>query len=694
MAIKIEATKFIDNLDQVAQVRSEIAQCLNQMVVTLEEAESEGKNKSGQFGLERNIKDLNQVSQNLYQGCFRLLVLGDMKRGKSTFLNALIGENLLPSDVNPCTALLTILRYGKEPKVTVYFNNGQPPEIIDFKRFKHLYSIDPAEAKNLEREKIRAFPHVDHAVVEYPLALLEKGIEIVDSPGLNDTEARNELSLGYINNCHAILFVLRASQPCTLAERRYLENYIKDRGLSVFFLINAWDQVRDSLIDPDDFEELHEAEVRLRHVFRANLAEYCQIEDENYYEKRVFEISALNALRRRIKNSDLSLEGTGFPEFLGDLNTFLTQERATAEFRQAQILAHQTSQYIHDAVERRIPLLTHDLEELKQRINSVEPEFKNLNQIRSEFIAEIRTVRDSKVQSIINSFQNYVLSLENSFESDFQRYQPDIKFMDLFDSGKRKAFEASFKEAFEHYINDKISDWTISAEREMDTGFSHLSKLAAQYGADYAKVTNRMTEKLTGNQAVANNLNSNSKEEDAPAWAAWAMGLVSLASGNFAGAALAGAGFDWKNILLNLVTVVGISGVVTAISGIILGPVMLLLLSFGVGVLQADTARQKMIQEAQKEFAKHLPKIAQDYSPPISEAIQECFDTYEQEVVKRIDDDIQARQAELDNLIQQKEQQQINHEQELQRLTHFQSQVATQFNTIETICQNFVSSLA
>ena len=42
-------------------------------------------------------------------------------------------------------------------------------------------------------------------MVEYPLPLLQKGIEIVDSLGLNDTEARNELSLGYVNNCHAIL---------------------------------------------------------------------------------------------------------------------------------------------------------------------------------------------------------------------------------------------------------------------------------------------------------------------------------------------------------------------------------------------------------------------------------------------------------------------------------------------------------
>lgn len=338
MSYEIETENFLNDLDKVVKARHQVAGSLSRMAETLKEAESEGASTSGGLGLDRDIEDINIASNNFRKGVFRLLVLGDMKRGKSTFLNALIGENLLPSDVNPCTAVLTVLRYGPEKQVTVYFNNGKAPENLDFPAFKQRYTIDPAEAKKLEQEKKEAFPGVDYAVVEYPLALLEKGMEIVDSPGLNDTEARNELSLGYINNCHAILFVLRASQPCTLGERRYLENYIKGRGLSVFFLINAWDQIREGLIDPDDEEELKEAEDKVRQVFKANLSEYCQVDGMDIYDERVFEISAIKALRRRLKTPSATLEGTGFREFMGSLNTFLTQERAIAEMRQARTL--------------------------------------------------------------------------------------------------------------------------------------------------------------------------------------------------------------------------------------------------------------------------------------------------------------------------------------------------------------------
>src|SRR5919199_2611234 len=390
----------ISDLNRVTQVRYEVANCLAKIAETIDQSETEGKQTSGGLGLEADIEDLMIASKNLRSGVFRLLVLGDMKRGKSTFLNALIGENLLPSDVNPCTAILTVLRYGNQKKVTVHFSDGKPPEQLDFKEFKRKYTIDPGEAKQLEQDKKQAFPNVDYAVVEYPLPLLEKGIEIVDSPGLNDTEARNELSLGYIHKCHAILFILRASQPLTLGERRYLDNYIKNRGLTIFFLINAWDEIRQEMLDPDNLEAVQEAENKVRQVFQTNLSDYCQVDGSDVYQERVFELSSLKALRLRLKNPLDPLEKTGFPEFMAALNTFLTKERAIAELRQARTLARQSHTRVHEAVERRLPLLSQDVKELREKINALEPEFNQLADIRDRFQGEIRGMRDTKARAI------------------------------------------------------------------------------------------------------------------------------------------------------------------------------------------------------------------------------------------------------------------------------------------------------
>ncbi|MEM7554165.1 MAG: dynamin family protein [Cyanobacteria bacterium P01_A01_bin.84] len=689
MTFQVNTDSFLHDLERFAQARSEVAVSLDKIANTIDEAEFDGDATSGKLGITREIEDIKVASKNLRQGVFRLLVLGDMKRGKSTFLNALIGERLLPSDVNPCTALLTVLRYGTEKKVTVYFTDDKSPQELDFQSFKHKYTIDPAEAKKLEQEKKQAFPDVSHAVVEYPLPLLEKGIEIVDSPGLNDTEARNELSLGYVNNCHAILFVMRASQPCTLGERRYLENYIKNRGLSVFFLINAWDQVKEALIDPDDEEELREAEERLRKVFRANLEEYCIVDGQNIYDERVFEVSAIQALRRRIKDPNASLDGTGFTEFIAALNTFLTRERAIAELRQVRTLARGACHTTHEAIERRIPLLEKDVEELRDRISSVEPEFNKLTDIRNQFQTEIRDIRDKKSQAVADSFKDYVLRLGDTFENDFLRYQPELNLFDFLSSGKREAFNQSLQKAFEQYVIDKVSDWSLTAEKDMEAAFTKLSESAAEYGASYRKVTNNITEKLTG---VKVRTATSTEEDDSPAWAKWAMGLLSLSRGNLAGFAMAGsAGFDWKNILLNHFSVIGVTWILSAVTGIFLGPIGFALVGLGVGVLQADQGRKQLVKTAKKELVKYLPQVAQEQWHTVHNAVKECFDVYEKEVNQRINDDISSRKSELDNLLKQKQTREINRETELKRLQELDKTIFLELENVESAYKNLLT---
>ena len=681
---------FLDDLGKVVQVRSEVSQSLDKIVETIDKAENSAEENSGKLSLERDIEDIKVASKNLREGVFRLLVLGDMKRGKSTFLNALIGERLLPSDVNPCTAVLTVLRYGAEKTVTVHFNDGKSPQQLDFDSFKHKYTIDPAEAKRLEAEKKPAFPDVSHAVVEYPLPLLEKGIEIIDSPGLNDTEARNELSLGYVNNCHAILFVMRASQPCTLGERRYLENYIKGRGLSVFFLVNAWDQVKEALIDPDDQVELREAEERLHKVFKANLAEYCVVDGQDIYDERVFAISSIQALRKRLKNPAADLKGTGFTEFMQALNIFLTRERAVAELRQVRTLARVACHHTKEAIERRIPLLEQDVDQLREKIDSVEPEFEKLKSIGDEFQQEIKDTRNTQAKSISDYFRRYVLNLGDTFETDFLQYQPELNLFDFLSSGKREAFNIALQKAFEQYITDKLSAWSLTAEEDITAAFKELSQSAAKYGASYTQVTDSITQKLTG-EKVKINSHSNAEEDNSPTWAKWAMGLLSLSRGNFAGFAMAGAGFDWKNILLNYFTVIGVGGIITAVTGIFLGPIGFALLGLGVGVVQADGARKELVKTARKELVKYLPKVAEEQSANVYHAVKECFDAYEQEVSSRIQDDIAARKSELDNLLKQKESREINRDEELKRFEVLEKDIFAQLHNVESAYSNLLS---
>ncbi|MEM6401103.1 MAG: dynamin, partial [Cyanobacteria bacterium P01_D01_bin.116] len=275
-------------------------------------------------------------------------------------------------------------------------------------------------------------------------------------------------------------------------------------------------------------------------------------------------------------------------------------------------------------------------------------------------------------------------NLGNTFETDFLRYQPELNLFDFLNAGKREAFNTALQKAFEQYITDKLSAWSLTAEKDITAAFKELSESAAKYGASYTQVTDSITQKLTGEKVKINSNNSNSEEDNSPTWAKWAMGLLSLSRGNLAGFAMAGAGFDWKNILLNYFTVIGVGGIITAVTGIFLGPIGFALLGLGVGVLQADGARKELVKTAKKELVKYLPQVAQEQSVNVYNAVKECFDAYEKEVVQRIQDDIAARKSELDNLLKQKESREINRDEELKRFEILEKDIFAELQNVES----------
>ncbi|MCG6137057.1 MAG: dynamin family protein [Nostoc sp. LLA-1] len=675
-----EGDRLGNDLEKATKVRRETAEILNKTADILMQSEIAGEDSSGKLGFEQDIVYLNNVSENLRQGVFRLLVLGDMKRGKSTLLNAIIGEKILPTGVNPCTAVLTVVRYGENKQVIIHFNDDKRPEAMDFDSFKERYTIPPDEAKKLEEEGIAAFPDVEYAVIEYPLDILEKGVELIDSPGLNDTESRNNLALGYINNCHAILFVLSATQPCTQAERRYLENYIHDKELATFFLINNWDLIAQKIEDED---ELPEAENKLRQVFQSNLSPYCQDNGRNLYEQRVFELNSLAAFKARTKNPSGSLEGTGFDKFFDVLRPFLTQKRIIAELLNVKGLVRQIYHQVHEAVGIRITLLDTGAEELKQKIQEVQPEFNQLVEIRDGFQHEIRTKSERYANELADDFCNYLSNLDSTFETDFSPYQPDLKIFDLLKGGKRKEFQENLEQAFNQYSNDKIADWTKKAEQKLKEAFSQIAQSAENYGDAYTQVTDKIYAKLNEQKIETGTVYS---EERTPGWTRWAGAAAGIFLGNPAGAALVGFGaLDWKSLIGQFLTAVGANIFLLYGGGTFLGPIGIALAGLFAGAVQLRLARNKLVKLTKEKMKESLPNVAKAERIKVYNFVKEIFNNFEKEVTQRIDSDISSRKAELQELLAQKESQEIDKTAEVSRLNTLDKQILTQWNEIEAI---------
>jgi len=169
---------------------------------------------------------------------FKILCVGDFSSGKSTFINRfLLQENILPAFAKPTTTRPTKIRFGERLKARLYFQNGEQETITENVAGRLMESV-AAGGSDVEK--------VSHVILESPSTLLEKGIELVDAPGLNDPDAeRMKITFDYLHQADAILFFLNAQQPWTRYQKSFFEkDLLRRKDIDkLFMLANYWDQI-------------------------------------------------------------------------------------------------------------------------------------------------------------------------------------------------------------------------------------------------------------------------------------------------------------------------------------------------------------------------------------------------------------------------------------------------------------------
>lgn len=131
-------------------------------------------------------------------------VLGNFKAGKSSFLNNLMGEDILPVGVLPLTAIITRLRYGKSVNATVQFLDGASRQVPVAEVGNYI-----AESENPKNAK-----RVFDVLIETPALKPYAGLQFIDTPGLNSIYAHNsETSRNWLPRVGAALLTISADHP-------------------------------------------------------------------------------------------------------------------------------------------------------------------------------------------------------------------------------------------------------------------------------------------------------------------------------------------------------------------------------------------------------------------------------------------------------------------------------------------------
>lgn len=385
------------------------------------------------INMPNQVEALAALEKKVRSDAFKIQVTGTFKNGKSTFINAFLGEEVLPAYALPCTAVINEVRYGKEKKAVLYFRNPIPaqlPEEIPGQILAHMRkhgmkNVPPVVIPYNQIEKYVVIPMgkdpsqmllespYEKVVLYWPLPLLSQGVQIIDSPGLNEHATRTRVTMDYLSQADAILFVLSAQALCAKEEMTFLENSLAAQGFhDPIFVVNRFDCIP---------EREKPAIVRFAHQ---KLEKYT-----SYGSKGIFFTSALNALEAKKARDSAKLKGSGMAQLELALAEYLIKNKGRVKLTQPAAQLKQILQA--EALERSIPmqkrLLGASLTEVKQRYIDAKPKIELLTKQKEQLQTRLDFQIKEVYQGVYDSSLKYINDMSKFVKAQLDKFEPETK---------------------------------------------------------------------------------------------------------------------------------------------------------------------------------------------------------------------------------------------------------------------------
>ena len=354
---------------------------------------------------------------------FHLVVLGEFNHGKSTFVNAMLGSDILPTGITPTTASINHVVWAQHPTARVMLLSGES---------KYL---EPTQLKDWVTVAGGHASEVNYVELGYPSDLLQNNVVLVDTPGVNDlNEQRAEVTYGYVPRADAVVFLLDAGQALKDSEREFLRSRVLENARDrLVFVLGKMD-----MLSSDE-------KVAVTDYVKKNLALMMP-------DPVVFPLSARDWAKTKDPHS-------GMPELLAYLERFLARDRAQVILDNAAADASRTAAYVENNLGVRMYSYDLDIGELETRIGAVRDQLDTSKRKLDELHVRI----DADAESIKAQIG---LDLEAFAKSFVQALPAQI---DAVDANDVKAYLPQF-------IEDKFKEWAEIEGAKLAAMLEHLAE--------------------------------------------------------------------------------------------------------------------------------------------------------------------------------------------------------------------------
>ncbi len=264
--------------------------------------------------LPAQIEALRESCQRLIDGRFAVAVIGEFNAGKSTFINALLHDKILPTAGIPCTAVVNAVRYGAERRITATFHERDDEEVpFSEREFAERVTIEQTE-DFAQADQLLDDQEIAVLTLYGPFRFCQSGIELIDTPGLNEVARRTEITMKLLRRSDVGILLSNATQPLKHSERNVVSQLLSDcPAMRLLLVASHWDRVQST--DREAVKQRYDG--------------YVEALGERSGQPAVYFLSAYRALeatcQRPVPVANPYLED--FRSFRRELLEFLAEER-------------------------------------------------------------------------------------------------------------------------------------------------------------------------------------------------------------------------------------------------------------------------------------------------------------------------------------------------------------------------------
>ena len=420
-------------------------------ITTALENTSEAMN---QLELTRQAKQARDMATRIKSHVFSVGIMGEFKRGKSTVINALLGEEIAPADVIPASATLNRITYGMKPKATVLYKDGHYEEVPVNKIADYVTKITEDSAATAEL--------VDQAVIEYPCQFCQNNVEIIDTPGLNDDDRMDAISEAIIPRLDAVVLVLSADSPFSKSEAEFVRNKLMTSDVTrLIVLVNRIDVIygeenRARILKSIRAKIVKEILERTEAIHGADSKLYQDTKDK-LSDIKLYPLSAIQALIGRKENRPELVQQSGILEFEERLRKLLTQERGILEIARASGLITTLLGEGENALNLRMSALKMTTEEFLRNQKEAEIKIEELRRGKKEEKGRIRH-KSVEIRKQMDDFvQKKYVDLEHRVNDYLNAYPITIE--ELKTETKQKKLRSKVASDLEEEITKALSEY-------------------------------------------------------------------------------------------------------------------------------------------------------------------------------------------------------------------------------------------